>query len=276
MKIFEAEFIKGFIRIIDDGWKQGWHECHGGNITYRLKPQEVESIYEQLDFGDAWNKLNMDIANLKNEFFLVTASGSFFRNVTIEPEKNFGIVEINEEGNAYRCVWGFADAGKPTSEFPSHLMNHDVKKRVSNGKRRVVYHAHPANINTLSFVLPLDDVIMTRELWEMEPECAMTFPNGLGVLPWMVPGTMEIAKRTCEKMEEYDAVLWAQHGIFAAGDTFDNTFGLIHTIEKAAEMLVKTMSISHIKRQVPSIQDFRDMAKEFNLNLPEKFLYEKY
>ena len=170
---------------------------------------------------------------------------------------------------------GLTNGGKPTSELPAHLMNHEVKKQVTDGKYRVVYHAHPANIIALSFILPPDDVTFTRELWEMEPECAMVFPGGMGVLPWMVPGTVEIADKTCELMKEYDVVLWAQHGLFATGDTFDNTFGLAHTVEKAAEMLLKTLSTPQGKCYIPTVQDFKDMAKVFNLDLPEKFLYEK-
>lgn len=37
MKFLEAEFVKGFIRMCDDGWNQGWHERNGGNLSYRVK-----------------------------------------------------------------------------------------------------------------------------------------------------------------------------------------------------------------------------------------------
>lgn len=275
MEVLEKSFIKGFIRMIDDGWNQGWHECHGGNLSYRIKEEEIVSIKEYLVTDRAWISLGISLAELAGEYFLVTASGSFFRNATIKPKENFGIIELDEQGKKYRIVWGLENEGKPTSELPAHLMNHQVKKCVSKGNCRVVYHAHPANVISLSFVMPLEDITFTRELWEMEPECAMTFPEGMGVLPWMVPGTKEIAKKTCELMQEYNVVLWAQHGLFAAGDTFDNTFGLMHTVEKASEMLVKVKSMNLEKIQVASVHDFREMAKEFHLNLPEKFLYEK-
>ena len=35
-------FVRGFRRLCDDGWKQGWHERNGGNLTYRMKEEEVE------------------------------------------------------------------------------------------------------------------------------------------------------------------------------------------------------------------------------------------
>jgi len=275
MKMMEAKFVQGFMRMCDDGWLQGWHECHGGNLTYRVKEEEVDMVREELTEEHPWTDMSVTIPELAGEYFLTTGSGKFFRNTLIDPKDSFGMVELDETGGKYRIVWGLTNGGKPTSEFPAHLMNHKVKKEITGGKFRVVYHAHPANIIALSFVLPLDDVSFTRELWEMEPECAMTFPSGMGVLPWLVPGTVEIAEKTCDKMKEYDVVLWAQHGLFATGDTFDNTFGLMHTVEKAAEMLIKVMSVPGGKKNIPSVQDLRDMAEVFHLELPEKFLYEK-
>ena len=44
MKFLDAEFVQGFIRMADDGWQQGWHERNGGNLSYRVKPEEVELI----------------------------------------------------------------------------------------------------------------------------------------------------------------------------------------------------------------------------------------
>ncbi len=26
MKVLDAKFVQGFIRMCDDGWQQGWHE----------------------------------------------------------------------------------------------------------------------------------------------------------------------------------------------------------------------------------------------------------
>ena len=83
-----------------------------------------------------------------------------------------------------------------------------------------------------TFVLPLDDKIFTRELWESATECPVVFPDGVGVVPWMVPGGRDIAVATAKLMEKYDVAVWAHHGTFASGEDFDLTFGLMHTVEK--------------------------------------------
>lgn len=206
---------------------------------------------------------------------MVTGSGKYFRNVILDPEDSCCIVKLDDKGEKYQIQWGLVNGGRPTSELPSHLMNHEVKKKASGGKHRVIYHAHTTNVIALTFVLPLEDEVFTRELWEMATECPVVFPSGIGVVGWMVPGGRDIAVATSELMKKYDVAIWAHHGMFASGEDFDLTFGLMHTVEKSAEILVKTLSMSPTKLQTITPQNFRDLAVDFNVELPEKFLYEK-
>jgi rhamnulose-1-phosphate aldolase len=263
------------MRMCEDGFNQGWHERNGGNLTYRIKKEEIESVKEELSYDKDWTPIGTSVPNLKGEYFLATGSGKYFRNVPLDPIDSIGIVEIDDKGENYRICWGFVNGGRPTSELPSHLMNHEVKMLASGGKHRVIYHAHTANTIALTFVLPLKDEVFTRELWEMATECPVVFPDGIGVVPWMVPGGRSIAIATSELMKKYDVAIWAHHGMFCSGEDFDLTFGLMHTVEKAAEILVKVLSITPNKLQTIQADEFRQLAKDFNVTLPEKFLYEK-
>ena len=134
-------------------------------------------------------------------------------------------------------------------------------------------HPVPAPYIRKSFVLPFRPERAVIDI------CGLGFYelyiNGIGVVPWMVPGGREIAVATSELMKQYDVAIWAHHGMFAAGEDFDLTFGLMHTVEKSAEILVKTLSIRQDKLQTITPQGFRDLAAEFKVELPEKFLYEK-
>ena len=235
MKFLDAEFVQGFIRMADDGWQQGWHERNGGNLSYRVKPEEVELVKENFEPKE-FQPIGTTVPALAGEYFLVTGSGKYFRNVSIKPEDSICMIELDDKGENYRIVWGLVNGGRPTSELPSHLMNLEVKK-LQDPDYRVVYHAHTTNIIALTFVLPLEDKVFTRELWEMATECPVVFPDGVGVVPWMVPGGREIAVATSELMKKYDLAIWAHHGTFAAGKDFDLTFGLMHTVEKSAEIL---------------------------------------
>lgn len=272
--ILEEPFLQGFVRLTDDGFKQGWHERNGGNLSYRLKPEEAESAKQWFRTDSPFVPIGHPVKNLAGEYFLVTGTGKYMRNVVLSPEDNLCIIEIDASGEQYRKVWGLPNGGRPTSEIPTHLLNHSVKKEISHGTHRVIYHAHTTNLIALSFVLPLKAEVFTRELWEMATECPVVFPDGIGVVGWMVPGSVEIGVRTSELMQKYDIVIWAHHGTFASGEDFDLTFGLMHTAEKAAEILVKVLAMGG-KQQTITAQNFRDLARGFKVTLPEQFLYEK-
>jgi len=59
----------------------------------------------------------------------------------------------------------------------------------------------------------------------------------------MLCGTNEIGMATAEKMKEYRLVIWALHGIYGAGKDMDETFGLIETVEKAAQLYMLAASV---------------------------------
>ena len=275
MKVLESKFMQDFIKMADDGYKQGWHERNGGNLSYRLKKGEVDAIRPRLYRDTIWQPIGTEVPGLAGEFFLVTGTGKYFRNIIVDPEACLAIIEIDESGSNYRIRWGLVEGGNPTSELPTHLMNHEVKKKLTDGRHRVIYHAHTTNPIALTFVLPLEDEAFTRELWEMATECPVVFPEGVGVIGWMVPGGREIAVATSKLMEKYNAVIWAHHGMFCSGETFDLTFGLMHTIEKSAEILIKVLSMVPQKRQTISPENFRKLEEGFHISLPERFLYEK-
>lgn len=271
MSILDAEFVQGFIRLTDDAYQQGWHERNGGNLSYRMKPEEAEEVKPYFSYDKPFAPIGAVVPNLAGEYFMVTGSGKYFRNVILAPQDNAAIIEIDGKGENYRIVWGLEKGGRPTSELPSHLMNHSVKKDITKGAHRVILHSHTTNLIALTFVLPLEDRVFTRELWEMATECPVVFPDGVGVVGWMVPGGHDIAVATSELMKKYDIAVWAHHGTFCSGADFDLTFGLMHTVEKSAEILVKVLSMGGKKQTITS-QDFRDLAADFHVTLPEKFL----
>lgn len=59
----------------------------------------------------------------------------------------------------------------------------------------------------------------------------------------------------------------------------DETLGLMHTVEKTAEILVKVLSMRQsgqpAKRQTIRPDDFRQLAAGFHVTLPERFLFDK-
>lgn len=276
--IRDVEIIKQFIRLCDEGVAQGWHERNGGNLSYRMRREEVEECrpYFTENPGD-WVSLGIQADNLKGEYFIVTGSGKYLKNVGLEPQNNICILETNGAGDGYRIVWGLEAGGKPTSELPTHFMNHSVRKRVTKGRNRVIYHAHTPYVAAMTHVLPHTPEAFTKVLWKSETECCMFFPGGLGVVPWMVPGGMEIARATCAQMEKYDAVVWAFHGMFAAGDDFDSALGLLQVIEKACQIASVVYSMTSKApgsgdMQAITDDNLRQLGRELGLALNEDVL----
>ena len=273
MGMLDISIMQRYIRMCQDGWEQGWHERNGVNLTYRLTGDEVAEMRPFFnETPGPWVAMGVTGENLAGEYFISTGSGKYFRNVALDPEDSLCVVEINPAGDSYRIVWGLKNGGRPTSEFPSHFMNHSVRVAATDGACRVIYHAHPANVIALTYVLPLTDRDFSRVLWKSATECPVVFPGGVGVVPWMVPGGADIALATCEKMKEFDAAVWAHHGLFCSGPDFDTTFGLMHTIEKAAQIYVLACSCGAGIRQTIQDDELRAIARDFKVQIREDFL----
>ena len=244
MKNFlESPFLVEMVRTTTNMYAHGWDERNGGNISLLL---EEEQIADYIDPSAVIRTIptGFQAPELDGKTFLVTGTGKYFKNVQYAPEANLGLVRLTGGGGNAELLWGFEDGGKFTSEFPAHMMSHVARLKV-NPANRVVMHCHPANLLAMTYVHSLDEREFTRTLWQMCTECIVVFPEGVNVLPWMLCGTNEIGEATAEKMLTARLVVWSQHGIYGAGQDLDETFGLIETAEKAAEIYMK---IAHLPR----------------------------
>ena len=266
--IFTAPFVEEMRQTTANMYRLGWDERNGGNISVLLNEAEVRE-YLDLDKVIRTIPLGFDAAALTGKIFIVTGTGKYFKNVDRDPENNLGIVRIAPDGQTAELLWGFKDGGKFTSEFPAHLMSHMARLSVDPGNR-VVMHCHPTNTLAMNYVHELDEKKFTHTLWEMCTECIVVVPDGVGVLPWMLCGTNEIGQATAEKMKEFRLVIWAMHGIYGAGRTMDETFGLIETVEKAAQIYMLT---AHFPR-INTIHDdqLRELAEYFGVDYRKDFL----
>ncbi len=266
--IMTAPFVEEMRKTTANMYRLGWDERNGGNISYML---ETEQVAEYLDLTSVIRliPLGFDAKKLSGKIFIVTGTGKYFKNVDGDPENNLGIIRIAEDGVNAELLWGYKDGGSFTSELPAHLMSHMARLEV-DPENRVIMHTHPTYTLAMNYVHELDDKKFTHTLWEMCTECIVVFPDGIGVLPWMLCGTNDIGVATAEKMKEFRLVVWGLHGIYGAGKDMDETFGLIETVEKAAHIYMLT---AHLPR-VNTIKD-EDMVKlteRFNLKYREDFL----
>ena len=239
--ILEAPFLVEMVRTCTNMYQHGWDERNGGNISWLLDEAEVA---EYVDVNAAIRDIptGFEAPALDGRYFLVTGTGKYFKNVQYDPAANLGLVRLTQGGKNAQLLWGFTGGGKFTSEFPAHMMSHAAQLGV-DPDNRIVMHCPPASLLAMTYVHDLDSRSFTRTLWQMCSECVVVFPEGVNVLPWMLCGTNEIGQATAEQMGTARLVVWSQHGIYGAGKDLDETFGLIETAEKAAEIYMK---IAHL------------------------------
>ena len=264
----QSPFVIEMVRTTTNMYAHGWDERNGGNISLLLNEEEVAPY---VDVNHVLRQMPIGFSEpcLAGKYFLVTGTGKYFKNVQYDPAANLGLIRIGEDGATAELLWGFSDGGTFTSELPAHLMSHAARLAVDS-QNRVILHCHPANILAMTYVHSLDERAFTRTLWQMCTECLFVFPDGVGVLPWMCCGTIEIGQATAEKMHGSRVVVWAQHGIYGAGSSLDDAFGLVETVEKAAEIYLK---IAHLPRlNTITDEQMHQLEARFNVKAREGFL----
>lgn len=277
--ILEAPFLKEFTATAANMYRLGWDERNGGNISYLLKEEELKDyldlnhVVRRIPFAGVHNT-TFDASPLEGKIFLVTGTGKYFKNVQNDPANNVGIVRIAKGGKEVELLWGYEDGGRFTSEFPAHMMSHMARLSV-DPENRVVMHCHPTNLLAMTYVHEADEAKLSHTLWEMSTECIVVFPDGVGVLPWMLCGTDSIGYATADKMKEFRTVVWLLHGVYGAGKTLDETFGLIETVEKAAQ-IYNLIGSRPIKNTL-SEDNFKELIDLFGISPRyDFFVEEKY
>ncbi len=241
--IFNAPFVTLIGKTAENMYRLGFDERNSGNISMLLDESEVAK-YLDLRLVKKEIPIGFDAKELAGRILIVTASGSYFKNISSMPAENLGIIRISPDGKTAELLWGLNGGGRLTSEFPAHIMSH-ISRLSVEPNNRVILHCHPTNILAMTFVHELSEKKFTHTLWQMCTESIMIFPDGIGLLPWMVCGTKEIGEATAEKMKEFRLVVWAMHGIYGSGRSLDEAFGLIETAEKAAQVYLLT---AHLPR----------------------------
>ena len=266
--ILDAKFMTEAIRTLSNMYRLGWDERNGGNLSVLLDTAEVE---EYLDTENVIREIpfSFDATALAGKIFLVTGTGKYFKNVEYDPAANLGIIRIKECGNIAELLWGYTDGGRFTSELPAHLMSH-IARLERDESHRVVLHTHPTYTIAMTLAHSLDEREFTRTLWQMQTESIVVFPEGVAVLPWMVCGTNEIGVATAEKLRGARLCVWGEHGIYGVGRDLDEAFGLIETVEKAAQLYMIAASVG-IKNKITD-DELRALAATFGLDYRRDYL----
>jgi rhamnulose-1-phosphate aldolase len=152
---------------------------------------------------------------------LVTGSGCRLRQVAESPRNNLGAVVVHDGGLTGTLYWRKkGNFSKPTSEFNSHLAVHQDQVAGRGIGFHAVIHAQPPHLTLLSHIPEFQSTAALNDrVLRWEPETIVQLREGIGYLPFMVPGSDELMAANVENLRQYQIVLWAKHGVMARSDT---------------------------------------------------------
>ncbi len=206
--------------------ERGWAEGNGGNFSIRLDKTCPISAKDTspLDLPESF-------PSLSSCSFLVKTRGSRMRDVASDPIANVSLVTVSEDGSSYLHQ---SEKGLPTTELASHIAAHAVFVE-SRPSITTLLHTHPTNVLALSHLLDTG-IDLASALPRMFPEAALLLKDNLVQLPYITPGSRELADATKDSLLKVNAVIWSGHGMAAAGTDLASALDLIEVADKAAKI----------------------------------------
>ena len=222
-------------------WTKGWAERNGGNITINIT-QWVDEEMRELPAITEPKPIGTTLSRLKGCWFYCKGTGRRMRDLARRPMENVSIIRILPDCAHYEIV---ADAPvAPTSELPSHLSVHDYLL-AKGSPYRASLHTHPIELVALTHSPKwMEKDVATRMLWSMIPETKAFCPRGLGMVPYMLPSSVELADATIRAIDQdYDVVMWEKHGVFAVDTDIMSAFDQVDVLNKAAQIYISARNM---------------------------------
>lgn len=218
----------------------GASEGSAGNISVFVR--DLRNLDEQfLELGEI--RLPMDVPDLAHGWIVVTATGRRLRDVRDYPEQSVVVVHIHSSGE-HATLYAAVDL-QPTSEWNSHLAIHADHVALRAVSYHAVVHAQPHHLTYLSHHPEYASVgRLNDRLMRWEPETVLTFREGIGIIPFHVPGSAFQMRDTVDWCREYRLVVWQKHGVVSRSDTSaSRAADLVEYAEMAARYEVLNLQL---------------------------------
>ena len=213
-------------------------------------------------------ELPLPAPNLAGATLIVTGSGRRLRDIAEAPTANLACIVVEPDGCTGK-MYIAPDCGfkRVTSEFNSHLAVHHDQMRTRNPRVHTVLHAQPLHLTFLSHLVEYQqEEYLNRRLLRWQPETILNFPTGLGVLPFLLPGSAQLTIETMLALREHPLIVWSQHGVIArADDSLPHALDLIEYAETAANYEFLNLMASG-RSEGLSPEHLREIAKSWKLD----------
>ena len=199
--------------------------------------------------------------------FLVTGSGRRLREVIEDPVANLGCVTVEADGRTGQLYTSPRRLfERLTSEFNSHLaVHHDQVIQVGTNFHAVV-HAQPPHLTYLSHIPRYhDENYLNRHLLRWQPELIVQLPEGIGLVPFKIPGSSDLMTATLESLRKHRIVVWGKHGVMARSDlSFAHASDLIEYTEAAARYETFNLQSGEASEGL-TVEEIQRICRAFNV-----------
>ncbi|MBP1640589.1 MAG: rhamnulose-1-phosphate aldolase [Bacteroidetes bacterium] len=226
-EVYKVAEVAGYL------WQKGWAERNGGNITINITEFVDDEIRSLPAISDV-TPIGTTLPNLKGCYFYCKGTNMRMRDLARWPMENGSVIRILDDCASYVII---ADQPvKPTSELPSHLSMHNFL--IGKGSDyKASLHTHPIDLIAMTHHKPfLEKDVLTNLLWSMIPETKAFCPRGLGIIPYKLPSSVDLAQATIKELEDYDVVMWEKHGVCAVGIDIMDAFDQVDVLSKSAQI----------------------------------------
>ncbi len=254
-KIDEVAEVAGYL------WQKGWAERNGGNITINIT-EFADDAMRSLAPISGPVPIGVTLPHLRGCWFFCKGTNRRMRDLARRPMENGSVIRILDDCASYEIV---ADNPvRPTSELPAHLSMHEQMIASGNGYRAAL-HTHPIDLVAMSHNPEfLKKDVLTNLLWSMIPETRAFCPKGLGIVPYRMPSSVELAERTVKELRDYDVVLWEKHGVCAVAENIVEAFDMVDTLSKSAQIYQTARNMGFVPEGM-SQQQMDELKQAFGL-----------
>ena len=242
-------------------WQKGWAERNGGNITVNIT-EYVDDAIKAMPAISEVKQIGTVLPHLKGCYFYCKGTQKRMRDLARWPMENGSVIRILDDCASYVII---ADHPvMPTSELPSHLSVHNYL--IAKGSPyKASLHTHPIELVAIKKKKKfLEKDVATNLLWSMIPETKAFCPRGLGIIPYTLPGSVELADATIHELDDYDVVMWEKHGVFAVDVDIMSAFDQVDVLNKSALIYIAAKNMG-FEPDGMSQEQMKEMTVAFNL-----------
>jgi rhamnulose-1-phosphate aldolase len=239
-------------------------EGAAGNISICLRwPVEVRNHFPVL--GEL--TLPEPVPELAGATFIVSGSGRRLREIIDDPTASLACLVVNEGGKTAKLYTSFHRRfERVTSEFNSHLAVHYDQICATDTNFHAVIHAQPVHLTYLSHIPRYqDEKYLNQHLLRWQPETIINLPEGIGLIPFRIPGSPELMASNVERLRTHRIVIWAKHGVMARSDvSVKRAADRVEYAETAAKYEYLNLRVGEIGEGL-SANEIRSICGTFNV-----------